>query len=148
MDHPDHPETRLHYDSDWTPMYIILGLIPVVFLLVALFSKRREFVPKKEHDLEMAKYNRTRFPWKEAVNNSENVAPVQLSSQISSSRPPAGPSSYTHEGSNRGVRSEGSKRVPPHVQVPQINVVPSHEVNAGNGSTFAQIGMKEPQAYW
>ncbi|KAI1486545.1 hypothetical protein F5X96DRAFT_654555 [Biscogniauxia mediterranea] len=149
MDHPDHPETRLHYDSDWTPMYIILASIPFVFLTVALFSKRRDHVLEKEHDLEMAKYNRARFPWKDAVNVSENMtSAVHPSAPMSSSTPSAGPSSYNYGESNRGGRSEGPKKVPPPIQVPQINVIPSQEVNTGKSSTFAQVGMKEPHAYW
>ncbi|KAI0597990.1 hypothetical protein F4775DRAFT_557157 [Biscogniauxia sp. FL1348] len=149
MDRPDHPETRLHYDSDWTPMYIILALIPLVFLIVALFSKRRDHVLKKEHDLETAKYNRARFPWKDAVNVSENMnSAVHPSASTSSPRSPAGPVSYNYGESNRGLRSEGPKKVPPSIQVPQINVIPSQEVNTGKSSTFAQVGMKEPHAYW
>lgn len=35
----DYPQTRVHYDSDWTPMYIILAAIPAIFITVAVFSK-------------------------------------------------------------------------------------------------------------
>ncbi|KAI1498482.1 hypothetical protein F5X99DRAFT_431713 [Biscogniauxia marginata] len=152
MDHPDHPETRLHYDSDWTMMYIVLALIPVVFVSVALYSKRRDHVVKKEHDLEMARYTETHrrawFPWKDAVNSSESSASMaRPSTPKPTTRLPAVPSSFTRGRSNKGARFEGSKKVPPPIQVPQIHVVPSREASTGGNSTFAQVGSKEPHLY-
>ena len=34
----DYPETRVHYDSDWTPMYVILAAIPIIFVMAAVYT--------------------------------------------------------------------------------------------------------------
>ncbi|KAI0201091.1 hypothetical protein F4808DRAFT_460293 [Astrocystis sublimbata] len=36
------PETAVHYDSDWTAIYVVIGAIPVVFVGVALYTTWRE----------------------------------------------------------------------------------------------------------
>jgi hypothetical protein len=50
-----HPETEVHYDSDWTAIYVVLAVIPAVFVCVALYSKWHDRVMARKRDLEAAK---------------------------------------------------------------------------------------------
>ncbi|TRX92996.1 hypothetical protein FHL15_006134 [Xylaria flabelliformis] len=33
---------QVHYDSDWTALYVILGAIPIIFIVVAIISTWRD----------------------------------------------------------------------------------------------------------
>ncbi|KAI4868258.1 hypothetical protein F4820DRAFT_445166 [Hypoxylon rubiginosum] len=62
-------KTPLRNDSNWTFMYVVLGLIPVAFVAVTVYSTCRTM--ERGNDIEMAVQTqpsqRPRFPWREAV---------------------------------------------------------------------------------
>ncbi|KAI1404520.1 hypothetical protein F4819DRAFT_483474 [Hypoxylon fuscum] len=68
-------QTSFHNDSNWTFMYVILGLIPVLFVAVAMYSVWRDRSILRQNDFEMAVFDQTcqrsRFPWREAIAASE-----------------------------------------------------------------------------
>lgn len=57
---------------DWTPMYVLLGLIPIVFAAVAVYSTRRDRRVRETTDIEAinARHERFWFPWKNALAES------------------------------------------------------------------------------
>ncbi|KAI1758556.1 hypothetical protein GGR53DRAFT_516726 [Hypoxylon sp. FL1150] len=58
-------KTPFHNDSNWTFMYIVLGLIPVAFVAVAVYSSCQKTATKRGNDIEMANPSRPSFPrWK------------------------------------------------------------------------------------
>ncbi|CAJ2508053.1 Uu.00g092390.m01.CDS01 [Anthostomella pinea] len=46
------PQVAVHFNSNWVFMYVVLVLIPVVFVGVALFSRKRDHVVIRKHDVE------------------------------------------------------------------------------------------------
>ncbi|KAI0157855.1 hypothetical protein GGR57DRAFT_59355 [Xylariaceae sp. FL1272] len=48
-------ETEVHYDSNWTLMYVILAAIPIVFIGSAVISQWRQRMTRRQHDIEIAK---------------------------------------------------------------------------------------------
>jgi uncharacterized membrane protein len=47
-----YPVTEVHFGSNWTAIYVVLGAIPVVFVIVAVYSTWRERMTKRQRDLE------------------------------------------------------------------------------------------------
>ncbi|KAL7625628.1 hypothetical protein AAE478_004848 [Parahypoxylon ruwenzoriense] len=91
---PTEPPT-LPNDSNWTFMYVVLGLIPFAFVAIALFSTWRDEAARKEPDYEMTRpYQRSWFPWREAVAASEGPrrpAHVAPPARAAAARPPVRP---------------------------------------------------------
>ncbi|KAI1422986.1 hypothetical protein F5Y12DRAFT_759640 [Xylaria sp. FL1777] len=38
----DDAQTEVHYDNDWTPIYVVLAAIPVIFIMVTIYSTCRD----------------------------------------------------------------------------------------------------------
>ncbi|KAI1102405.1 hypothetical protein F4804DRAFT_266578 [Jackrogersella minutella] len=67
-------EPQSHSGSNWIPMYVFLGLIPIAFAAIAIDSIRRDRDLTRQTDIEMAPghtFHRPRFPWGEAIAASE-----------------------------------------------------------------------------
>ncbi|KAI0123090.1 hypothetical protein BJ170DRAFT_125201 [Xylariales sp. AK1849] len=62
--------------SNWTLMYVVLALIPVMFAGVALFANWKERRIKADTDIEAVNttYRSIWFPWREAMAQSESAA--------------------------------------------------------------------------
>ncbi|KAI0891587.1 hypothetical protein F4806DRAFT_301198 [Annulohypoxylon nitens] len=68
--------TRSTDSLNWTALYVLVSLIPVVFAVVVAISVRRDkATQRKKHDIEMALHQRSWFPWRETVAGSERVRP-------------------------------------------------------------------------
>jgi len=49
----EYPQTAAHHDSDWTAMYVVLGVIPVLFICSVVYSSWRDMMREKRlRDLE------------------------------------------------------------------------------------------------
>ncbi len=60
--------------TNWIPVYVIVALIPVVFLCIAIGSvilARRNRQTPEDIDIEMQPYRRLWFPWINAATQSE-----------------------------------------------------------------------------
>ncbi|KAI0119134.1 hypothetical protein F4814DRAFT_410697 [Daldinia grandis] len=70
------PPLPSNNNSNWTFMYILLGLIPVTFIAIAVFAVWRD-KRTPPRDIEMAALPSQRvLPWQEAVAASEQHGPV------------------------------------------------------------------------
>ncbi|KAI0024403.1 hypothetical protein F4780DRAFT_775793 [Xylariomycetidae sp. FL0641] len=68
-----YPQITVTPDSNWTAMYVVLGLIPLVFVGVAVYSRRRDHRRARRFDAEMARVRgggreQAFFPWRAAVD--------------------------------------------------------------------------------
>jgi hypothetical protein len=49
----EYPQTTVHRDSDWTAMYVVLGVIPLLFVCSVVYSSWRDRMREKRlRDLE------------------------------------------------------------------------------------------------
>ncbi|KAH9910113.1 hypothetical protein F4778DRAFT_36563 [Xylariomycetidae sp. FL2044] len=92
VEHQEFPETRVWYDSNWYLMYVVLVVIPLVFIGIALWSRRQDRMARQATDVEMAahgpNHDRVWFPWRDGPDPSS-------SSSTSSAPPPVVPASFT-----------------------------------------------------
>ncbi|KAI1377467.1 hypothetical protein F4677DRAFT_59587 [Hypoxylon crocopeplum] len=106
--------TPLYNDSNWTFMYVLLGLIPIVFVAVAFYSLWRDRAIQRQDDIEMAVYARTFhqawFPWRDAVDMSEKPGGTARADPMT--RPPVLPPSFSAQvgESSKGQGTAGRTR--------------------------------------
>ncbi|OTA84962.1 hypothetical protein M434DRAFT_16239 [Hypoxylon sp. CO27-5] len=111
--------TQFYNDGDWTLMYIFLGLAPIIFVAIALYSIWYDMGIRGKNDIEMVAgqtFRRPRrFPWKEAIITSEQSDSAAASPSYTGSpsrtrtRPPVPPPSL---GTKDHKRDRNTARVP------------------------------------
>ncbi|OTA61030.1 hypothetical protein K449DRAFT_465745 [Hypoxylon sp. EC38] len=121
--------TQLYNDGDWTLMYIFLGLAPIIFVSIALYSTWDDTATKGKNDIEMVAgqtFRRPRrFPWKEAIITSEQSDSAAASPSYTGppgrtgTRPPVPPPSLSKpSGSSKGQRTKDHERDRKTARVP------------------------------
>ncbi|KAI1776009.1 hypothetical protein F4818DRAFT_440388 [Hypoxylon cercidicola] len=93
-------KTPFHYDSNWTFMYVVLGLIPVAFIAAAVYSNCQHKTTERGNDIEMAVRaqppQRPRFPWREEIATSERPQDSNPYEAQAASKLPISPSQFGH----------------------------------------------------
>jgi hypothetical protein len=94
------------HNADWTPAYVILALIPVVFISTAVYSvlssRGAADAARRPSDIEMSTvqnetYERMWFPWRDAIRATESPFEDDSANCSSSSNTHGGSSSRSHE---------------------------------------------------
>ncbi|KAI6090950.1 hypothetical protein F4821DRAFT_255695 [Hypoxylon rubiginosum] len=100
-------KTPFHNDSNWTFMYVILGLIPVAFVAVAVYSSCQNTAIKRGNDIEMATPSRRpRFPWKEPIETFQRRQHSNPYEAEAASIPPTPPPKDQEVGGHKGRRNQ------------------------------------------
>ena len=126
-DSPDHPPTS----ENWTPAYVIVGLVPLVFAAVATASvlltkrrRRRRLQQQQQQngqqggDVELAHLRRHEhawFPWREAVAQTEELFPP----------PPANETAVAAAAAAPGADGGTAAITPPRPSAPLAVAAPS-----------------------
>ncbi|KAI0840306.1 hypothetical protein F5Y06DRAFT_253882 [Hypoxylon sp. FL0890] len=107
--------TQVYGNANWTSMYVLLGVIPVVFVAVVLYSLWQDRATRERNDFEMAAgqtFRRPRrFPWKGATAISEPGRSTATGPSYTRPHAPFPPPNFSKpSGSSNDERTGGHRR--------------------------------------